>query len=81
MLERIALLLKSEPVAVRTVLGLVVTIAATVGFDLDVEQVLGLVTSVIAIATFLARRKVTPVDPEVVASKLNSALLGQKGNA
>lgn len=80
-LDDLKLLLKSEPLAIRTVLALVVSFLAARGLSLDVDQLLGVVTVVITVATFLARRKVTPVDPEVVASKLTNALRGQKGNA
>lgn len=81
MLDRLTFLLKSEPVAVRTVLGLIISVLASKGLNLDVDQLLGVVTVVLSVAVVLARRKVTPVDPEVVASKLNEALRGERGTA
>lgn len=53
--------MKTEPVIVRYVAGLIVTIAAQYGLDLTADQLLGVVAVVGAVVTYLQRRNVTPV--------------------
>lgn len=52
----------NEPVVVRAVVVIGVTIAAALGFDLDVDAVLGVVAVVVGAGAVSARGKVTPGD-------------------
>lgn len=79
--ERVQLFIKSEPVAVRTLIALAVTVAARFGLQLNVDEVLSVLGAVSIFMAINTRDKVTPVDPDVVAAKLTSALRGKKGNA
>lgn len=74
-LQKLSFFVRSEPVAVRNVLAVAATIGASVGFELDVEQALGFLSAIALFATWGARAKVTPTDPEVLASKIGTVIV------
>jgi len=55
-------LLNTEPVIIRAVLVIAVTVLARYGFDLDVDSILATVTVLVGAGAVDARRKVTPGD-------------------
>lgn len=53
--------LKNEPVLVKSLLTLVVGLAATFGFDVDAEQLFGILVLLGLVTVPVVRAKVTPV--------------------
>ena len=53
--------LRNEPVLVKSLLTLVVALAATFGFDVDSEQLFGILVLLGLVTVPITRAKVTPV--------------------